>query len=106
MFGKTEKDDSGMDFFYVEPSMTGEDVVARCPKDVYKRDLEEWKNTLIGNYLGRRPSFAFIRDSVKKIWKLKSSVEVTMLETGLFIFRFSCSKDKHKVLEGGVWQIA
>lgn len=29
-----------------------------------------------------------------------------MLETGLFVFRFNCSEEKVKVLEGGVWQIA
>lgn len=56
-----------MDLFYIEPSMIGEDTIARCPKNVYERDLEEWKNTLIGNFLGRRPSFAFVRDSVTKI---------------------------------------
>lgn len=89
-----------MDLFFVEPTAKGEDMVACCPTNVYEKDLEEWQNTLIGNFLGWHPSFAFVKDSAPKIWRLKGSIDVTMMESGLFVFKFNCTKEKHKVLEG------
>lgn len=92
-----------MDLFYVEPIEKGEEVVACYPKKVYKKVLEKLQNTLIGNFLGRRPRFAFVRDNATKMWRLKGSMDVTIMESDLFVFRFSCVEDKQKVLEGGLW---
>lgn len=102
LFGRTDKEENGMDLFFVKPLEKGEDIVSCCSKEVYEKDIEEWQNTLVGNFLGRRPSFSFVQDNVFKIWKLKGSVDVTMMESGIFIFKFSYGEDKQKVIEGGL----
>lgn len=99
LFGKKEKEDDDMDLYYVEPTDKGEEVVACYPKTVYEKYLEEWRNTLVGNFLGRKPSYSFVKDSAPMIWRLKGSVDVTMMESGIFVFYFSCVEDKQKVLE-------
>lgn len=60
---------------------------------------------LIGNFLGRRPSFIFVKEVTQKIWRLTGIVDTTMMESGLFVFRFNCDEDKQQILEGGIWKI-
>lgn len=54
----------------------------------------------MGNFMGRRPSYAYVEMTVK-LWKPKGGVDVSLLESGVFIFMFNCEEDKQKVL--GKW---
>lgn len=69
-------------------------------------EAEPWKNTLVGNFLGRHPGFTYVKEVVQKIWNLKGIVDVSLLENGVFVFCFSCEEDKQRVLETGPWTIA
>lgn len=65
LFRKIDKDDNALDLFFVTPVEKEDDIMAYCSKEVYEKDMEEWQNTLVGNFLGRRPSFLLT-------WHLKS----------------------------------
>lgn len=61
---------------------------------------------MIGNYLGHRPNYAYMKEIIEKIWRLKGGVKVSMLENGVFVFCFNCEQDETRVLEAGPWMIA
>lgn len=69
-------------------------------------EADRWKNSLIGNFLGRRPNYAYVKEITSRIWKLKGGMDVSLLDNGVFVFRFTCEEDKVCVLEGGPWMIA
>ncbi|XP_043697195.1 uncharacterized protein LOC122647973 [Telopea speciosissima] len=80
-------------------------LAAKCPDSMIKKGLEKWKNTLMGHFIGGRPSFIFARDMLLKQWKIAGHVEVNLLDSGIFVFHFNLEDDKTKVLEGGPWYV-
>ncbi|XVF67325.1 hypothetical protein PTKIN_Ptkin10aG0112000 [Pterospermum kingtungense] len=62
------------------------------------------KNWLVGKLHTNRPfNKTALMGTMKVIWKLMDEVEITALEENLFLFKFSGSKDKERVLEGAPW---
>ncbi|XP_043697264.1 uncharacterized protein LOC122648058 [Telopea speciosissima] len=80
-------------------------LAAKCPDSFIKEGLEKWRNTLMGHFIGGRPSFTFARDMLLKQWRISGHVDVNLLDSGFFIFRFNLDEDKIKVLEGGPWYV-
>ena len=64
-------------------------------------DDQRW---LVGKLLTRRP---FNKDAMlrtfKVVWKISKEVEVYVLDSNMFVFKFASTKDKDKVLEGSPW---
>lgn len=58
-----------------------------CPPSMTKKIVEEWEHAVVGYLLGRKPSLAFLREVVSKLWKLKGSVEVRAWARGFFLIQ-------------------
>lgn len=106
LFGSTKNTDDGFNLQFVVPRMEANSKIMVCLQKAVDEEVERWKNTLIGNFIRRRPGFAYIKEVINRIWKLKGSVEISLMETGIFVFQFSYDEDKQRVLETGPWMVA
>lgn len=95
-----------MSLRFIAPVMENDVKIARCLKTEADAKAIRWKNTLIGNFIGRIPSFNYVKEMTVKLWNLKGEVETVLLESGIFVFRFTCEEDKQKILEHGPWTVA
>ncbi|XP_043724094.1 protein DGS1, mitochondrial-like [Telopea speciosissima] len=95
----------GFKLSYVKPELIDGVLAAKCPDVMVSKGLERWKNTLMGHFIGGRPSFTFARDVLLKQWRIAGHVDINLLESGIFVFRFNLEDDKVKVLEGGPWYV-
>ncbi|XP_042499722.1 uncharacterized protein LOC122077891 [Macadamia integrifolia] len=77
--------------------------VALCPEAIVNSEFKLWDNTLLGNFVGRRPPFSVVKEALLKQWSCSGGTEVLLLESGFFVFRFSAEEDKLRVLERGLW---
>lgn len=80
--------------------------IAMCSKEISKEGMFEWQNALVGYFLGKKPPFQMVENSVRKMWRLKRELQVRIVGYGIFIFMFSSNEEKIKTLEGGPWHIA
>ncbi|KAF6163527.1 hypothetical protein GIB67_002532 [Kingdonia uniflora] len=69
-------------------------------------NIKEFYAYLVGNFVGKRLDYIFIRDTLCKTWKLKGLVDVTLQNNNIFFFKFSSSEDRDRVLEMGSQFIA
>ncbi|XP_043714583.1 uncharacterized protein LOC122662943 [Telopea speciosissima] len=60
----------GLKLSYVKPVLIDGVLAAKCPDVMVNKGLERWKNTLMGHFIGGRPSFTFARDVLLKQWKI------------------------------------
>ncbi|KAF6172969.1 hypothetical protein GIB67_006345 [Kingdonia uniflora] len=64
----------------------------------FKESIEEFDSYLIGNSVGKRLEYSFVRDFLIKEWNLKSLVEVTM-KNNIFFLKFSSSEEMEGMLK-------
>ncbi|XP_043697145.1 uncharacterized protein LOC122647916 [Telopea speciosissima] len=95
----------GLELSFIEPVCIDGMRVAQCSSAMLKAELSKWKNTLLGHFIGRRPSFTYVKEVLLKQWSISGHVDVNLLESGFFVFRFNLEEDKVKVLEGGPWTV-
>ncbi|XP_043687595.1 uncharacterized protein LOC122638812 [Telopea speciosissima] len=65
----------GLKLSYIEPEEIDGALAAKCPDSMIKKGLEKWKNTLMGHFIGGRPSFTFARDMLLKQWRISGHVD-------------------------------
>lgn len=68
---------------YIEPVLRNNKKIVCCPVTTLNEETDRWKNTLIGNFLGCRPNYSYVKEITSKIWKLKGGVEVSLLDASL-----------------------
>jgi hypothetical protein len=75
-----------------------EDEVMVPPSEVIDAGASIWKETLVGFFLDKPLSYTAVISKLKALWKLKGTVTVKS-DGILFLFNFSCSEDKNKILQ-------
>lgn len=90
LFGHSNAQDEGLNLRFIQPVVDDVGKFAICSQKAVDEEAVQWKNTLVGNFIGRRPSFAYVKETTTKRWILKGGVEMSLLENGIFIFRFTC----------------
>ncbi|XP_043704520.1 uncharacterized protein LOC122654455 [Telopea speciosissima] len=95
----------GLPLHFVSSAMDGSTKVAVCPAAVLEYEVKLWENSLVGNFLGSRSPFHIVKASLSKQWRPQGSLDVSLLDNGFFLFKFSSASDKLRALEGGPWMI-
>ncbi|KAF5176856.1 hypothetical protein FRX31_033557, partial [Thalictrum thalictroides] len=67
---------------------------------------ERNSNLVVGSFVGRRPGFAYVRDVVTRLWKLKNSFIMRPYGHKMFTFEFQNEEDRSSVLEKGSFHVA
>ncbi|PKU60138.1 RNA exonuclease 1 [Dendrobium catenatum] len=63
----------------------------------------EWKLSLVGYSVGKRPYYEALLSTAKRIWKLKGTFQLIALSDGFFLFKFSNAEDYEMVWSKGAW---
>ncbi|XP_077217876.1 uncharacterized protein LOC143852379 [Tasmannia lanceolata] len=64
-----------------------------------KEAEDQWLNCLVGYFLGRRPYFNHLKESLSRKWKLIRDLNLYTLENGFFLFKFSNPDECSRVIE-------
>ncbi|XP_043688004.1 uncharacterized protein LOC122639252 [Telopea speciosissima] len=95
----------GLPLYFVSPILNGLTKVAICLAAVLEYEIKLWENSLVGNFLGSRPPFHIVKTSLSKQWRPQGSLDISLLDNGFFLFKFSSATNKLRALEGGPWLI-
>jgi hypothetical protein len=61
---------------------------------------------LVGQFLDKPLPFFLVKKAVDSMWKQYGSVDVFLMENGMYIFRFSDEMTRDEVLEAKLWNIS
>jgi len=101
---KSERSSEKMQYF--APQKSGGKTIVCPPDDVVAEGINNWKASLVGQFLDKPLPFFLVKKSVAIMWKDFGEVEVFSLENGMFIFRFLDGSVCDEVLESKLWHIA
>ncbi|KAF5185575.1 hypothetical protein FRX31_024839 [Thalictrum thalictroides] len=76
------------------------DGVAEVPAEVIEQGDKEWKDYLVGCFIGKRLPYPLVRDVLQKQWKLQNFEMVA--DSDVFYFKFQSEEDKMMVFEKDV----
>lgn len=95
------------EYKYVEPSFNEEGKLQiMCTDEEFEAGCREWKNALVGFFVGENVHFVLDINMVRKLWEVNGDVSVVSMDNGHFMFQFSCVEDKIRVLQSAdLWQI-
>ncbi|KAF8394791.1 hypothetical protein HHK36_018727 [Tetracentron sinense] len=105
LFGGRRDFEEGTKLTFEEPLFEDGNLILNRSEEQLEEGLAEWRSSLVGFFVGPKPSFYVMKSTVERIWKLKGAVEVFSLDNGFFIFKLNCVEDKERILEGGPWYI-
>ncbi|KAI3923931.1 hypothetical protein MKW98_012720 [Papaver atlanticum] len=95
------------EYKYVEPFLTDDGKLQiMCTDEEFEAGCREWKNSLVGFFVGDNVHFVLDINMVRKLWEVNGDVSVVSMDNGYFIFQFSYVEDKIRVLQSAdLWQI-
>ncbi|KAK8598769.1 hypothetical protein V6N13_094729 [Hibiscus sabdariffa] len=76
-------------------------IEVQPPAQVFEEGISEWKNSLVGQFIGSAPNFGTMQKIAGILWG--KSVKVSLAESNLFFF--ANATDRDWVLENGPWHI-
>lgn len=82
-----------------EPIMVNGERVVAPPAEVFERGSQQWKFTLVGQFLGISPSFSAIKRMVEQQWKPFGPVRISTTDKGVVLFRLPSKESCNCVLE-------
>ncbi|XP_074278138.1 uncharacterized protein LOC141601736 [Silene latifolia] len=93
----------GMSLFFDEHSKHSTEIDVEL--DDFKSELEFWQFTLMGNFLGSKPTLKQVQEFAQKCWHHIASPVVQYYKKGWFSFRFTSLEDMNNVLNEGPWKL-
>lgn len=88
----------GMSLTFVAPS---NQVVIET--DDISSEIDYWKSTLVGSFVGVKPTLTAVKTHVEQLWNHVAKPEVLYYKRGWFYFKFATIEDSHTILHGGPW---
>ncbi|PKU74754.1 RNA exonuclease 1 [Dendrobium catenatum] len=79
------------------------EVIVPFNKEYTAAAASEWKLSLVGYSVGKRPYYEALLSTAKRIWKLKGTLQLIALSDGFFLFNFSNAEDYEMVWSKGAW---
>ncbi|KAI0502326.1 hypothetical protein KFK09_017274 [Dendrobium nobile] len=79
------------------------EVIVPFNKDYTAVAASEWKLSLVGYSVGKRPYYEALLSTAKRIWKLIGTFQLIALNDGFFLFKFSNAEDYEMVWSKGAW---
>lgn len=67
LFRNAKRHDQDLKLAFHKLSIINDKVVALCPQTIIDDKARLWSNMLVGNFLGRRPSYSYVKSMAMKI---------------------------------------
>ncbi|KAK1285924.1 hypothetical protein QJS10_CPB20g00470 [Acorus calamus] len=99
----TKQHHIGMQFF--PPKKDYSQKFAVLEEEEIKEAEAAWGFILVGYVWGKRPVYTPFLQFIKKLWKSKGEIKLTLQGNGFFMVTFYLEEDLIHVLEGGPWSM-
>ncbi|KAK8617551.1 hypothetical protein V6N13_080461 [Hibiscus sabdariffa] len=67
--------------------------------------IADWKNSLVGQFIGAAPNFLALKKIVDSLWGKNTLARVSLAGSNLYVFSFANASARDWVLENGPWHI-
>lgn len=90
---------------HFEPEVIDEKIVAP-PIEAIEEGICKWLPSLVGQFLDKSLPFFLVKKTVDNLWRHYGTVDVLLMENGMFIFRFADESICDEVLTAKLWHIS
>ncbi|CAA0805821.1 Unknown protein [Striga hermonthica] len=80
--------------------------VLELDPDYYAAVCRPYEDGLVVRLLGKRVSFFYMREGLKRLWKPHGHLELIDLANGFFMVKFTREEDRETALNGGPWMLS
>ncbi|KAK8638784.1 hypothetical protein V6N13_137195 [Hibiscus sabdariffa] len=87
------------------PTISNGLIRVQPPREVFDEGIEDWKFSLVGQFVGPAPNFSAMQKIVGILWGEMSTVKVSIAGSNLYVFTFVNATARDWVLENGPWHI-
>ena len=105
LFKPTESD-SVFKLDHIDLSTCRGERKLKVPNSISEQGCQEWHNTLVGFFLGRRLPYSLVHKATSKFWDKAGLINTLATDQGTYFFQFSSAAELEAVLEGGPWNVA
>lgn len=91
---------------YETPTMVDGAKMMVFSEQEIEKDVQNCENLVIGCFVGKRLAFQLVRNTVKRVWKVKNDFKMTLHDDSIFVFEFDSEEDRASSLEHGCFFIA
>ncbi|KAK1304881.1 hypothetical protein QJS10_CPB11g01426 [Acorus calamus] len=90
---------------YYVPTIDGPQKIAVLEEEEVAEAEAAWGNILIGYIWGKTPVFTPFLQFIKRLWRPKGELTLSLQGNGFFMVRFDLEEDLSHVLEDGPWSM-
>ncbi|KAK8690328.1 hypothetical protein V6N13_089021 [Hibiscus sabdariffa] len=80
-------------------------ICKACASCFFADGVDNWKNALVGQFIGSAPNFSAMQKIVEMLWRKSLLEKVSLVGSNLYVFKFANSIARDWVLENGPWHI-
>ncbi|KAF6145141.1 hypothetical protein GIB67_013492 [Kingdonia uniflora] len=106
MLGAPSTSRSKANLIYTPPTLIRGIGTAKMNSSNFKDYIKNSESIVVGNFIGKRLPYKYLKDSLSKVWGLKSDFEMTLKRNNNYFFRFGNDEDRERVLEMGYFHLA
>ncbi|KAK8540847.1 hypothetical protein V6N13_038590 [Hibiscus sabdariffa] len=90
---------------YFPPLERDGSVLVKPSSEILVDGARQWKNALLGNFLGKSPPLGIFQKTVDRLWGSEGSIEIRFLARSVYVLNFPSQKVRDWILESGSWHI-
>ncbi|KAI3851039.1 hypothetical protein MKX03_014464 [Papaver bracteatum] len=91
---------------YVKPTFEEGTLHVECSDEEFQDGCNDWKNSLVGFFAGEEGYLDTDIEMVEELWEVKGNFSMFAMDNGFYLFKFSCARDKIRILESAdLWKI-
>ncbi|GAV78919.1 DUF4283 domain-containing protein, partial [Cephalotus follicularis] len=90
---------------FFEPTISNGMIVVEPLPEIASEGSKLWANSLVGQFLGKKPPFSFVKSTIERLWCKKEIPHIVTCDNGLYIFKFLNSGARDWVLESCPWHV-
>ncbi|KAF5195204.1 hypothetical protein FRX31_015210 [Thalictrum thalictroides] len=91
---------------YIPPMIVEGKPVIHVQSEQFIHLKEKNSKFVVGSFIGRRPGYAYVKDVVTRMWRLKNPFIMRAYGDRMFTFEFEKEEDRSIVLEMGSFHVA
>ncbi|KAK8606885.1 hypothetical protein V6N13_052638 [Hibiscus sabdariffa] len=88
-----------------KPVVYGDAIDVDPPDELSNEGVSDWKNSLVGQFIGPAPNFIALKKIVESLWGKSALAKVSIVGPNLYVFSFANVAAKDWVLDNGPWHI-
>ncbi|KAF6153373.1 hypothetical protein GIB67_003563 [Kingdonia uniflora] len=106
MLGAPSASRGKVKLIYTPPTLIRGICTAKMNSSNFEDNIKNSESIVVGNFIGKRLPYKYLKDSLSKVWGLKSDFEMTLKRNNNYFFRFGNDEDRERVLEMGSFHLA